>query len=81
MQQFLPVRKAFLLAALVFVFDFVLGTAVALQLNLSDPAIGGTARDNWFTAGTPPSQRLWSHLLCLCAPGARSKAGGEHRNG
>lgn len=55
MQQFLPVRKAFLLAALVFVFDFVLGTAVALQLNLSDPALGGPARDNWFTAGTPLS--------------------------
>jgi len=55
MQQFLPVRKAFLLAALVFVFDFVLGTAVALQQNLSDPAIGGTARDSWFTAGTPLS--------------------------
>jgi hypothetical protein len=55
MQHFLQVRKAFLIAALVFVFDFVLGTAVALQLNLSDPAIGGSARDNWFTAGTPLS--------------------------
>jgi hypothetical protein len=55
MQQFLLVRKAFLVAALVFVFDFVLGTAIALQLNLSDPAIGGAARDHWFTAGTPLS--------------------------
>ena len=41
MQQFLPVRKAFLIAALVFVLNYVLGTAVVLQLNLSDPNIGG----------------------------------------
>ncbi len=29
---------------------------------------------------SPPSQRLWGHRLCLYAPGARSKAGGEPRN-
>jgi hypothetical protein len=28
----------------------------------------------------PPAQRLRGHRLCLCAPGARSKAGGEPRN-
>jgi len=53
MQQFLPVRKAFLIAALVFVLNYVFGTSVALQLNLSDPVIGGTSRDHWLTAGTP----------------------------
>jgi hypothetical protein len=28
----------------------------------------------------PPSQWVWGHRLCPCAPGARSKAGGEPRN-
>jgi hypothetical protein len=56
MQQFLPVRRVFLIAALAFVLDAVLATAVAIQLNLSDPGIGpGTARDTWFLTGTPIS--------------------------
>lgn len=55
MRPFLPVRKAFLIAALIFVLANVFGTAVAIQINLSDPAIGGSARDHWFTAGTPLS--------------------------
>lgn len=55
MRQLLQVRKAFLFAALIFILDFVFGTVVAIQLNLSDPAIGGAARDHWFTAGTPLS--------------------------
>jgi hypothetical protein len=53
MQQFLPVRKAFLIAAFIFVLNYVFGTLVALQLNLSDPVIGGTSRDHWLTTGTP----------------------------
>jgi hypothetical protein len=54
MSQFLLMRKAFLLTTLVFVLDFVFGTAVALALSLSDPAIG-SARNNWFANGTPLS--------------------------
>jgi hypothetical protein len=53
MRQLLPLRKAFLIAALVFVLNYVFGTLVALQLNLSDPVIGGTSRDHWLTTGTP----------------------------
>jgi hypothetical protein len=52
-QQLLSSRKAFLISALVYVLNFVLGTAIALQLNLSDPGIGGTSREHWFTSGTP----------------------------
>jgi hypothetical protein len=51
MRPFLPVRKAFLLTALIFLLDSVLGTVIALALNLSDPAIG-SARESWFTTGT-----------------------------
>jgi hypothetical protein len=32
-------------------------------------------------ASPPPSRRVWSLRLSLCAPGVRSKAGAEHRNG
>lgn len=53
MQPFSPVRKAFLIAALIFVIDNIAGTVIAIQMNLSDPAIGGAARDHWLTAGTP----------------------------
>jgi len=53
MRPLLPLRKAFLIAALVFVLNYVFGTLVALQLNLSDPGIGGTSRDHWLTTGTP----------------------------
>ncbi len=63
MRQFLPVRKAFMIAALVFVLNYVLGTAIALQLNISDPGIGGSARDNWFTAGTPLGAPGWFMIL------------------
>jgi len=53
MRSFLPVRRVFLIAALVFVLDAVFATVVALQLNLSDPAIGpGIAKDTWFLTGT-----------------------------
>ena len=31
-------------------------------------------------ASPPPTRRLWNQRLCLCAPGARSKAGGEPRS-
>jgi hypothetical protein len=47
--------KAFLIAALVFVLVNAFGTVVAIQMNLSDSAIGGIARDHWLTAGTPLS--------------------------
>lgn len=63
MQQFLSVRKAFLIAALVFVFNSVLGTVVALQLNLSDPGIGGTSREHWLTTGTPLAAPLGFMIL------------------
>src|SRR6266571_2643998 len=59
MQQFLPIRKAFLIAALVFVLNYVLGTAVVLQLNLSDPGIGGSARDSWLASGTQLGAPAW----------------------
>lgn len=52
MQSFGIERKLFLIAALVFVLEFELGIVVAYQLNLSDPAIGGSVRDHWMTAGT-----------------------------
>jgi uncharacterized membrane protein (DUF4010 family) len=55
MRQLLQVRRAFLFAAFIFILDFVFGTVVSIQLNLSDPAIGGAARDHWLTAGTPLS--------------------------
>ncbi len=63
MNQFLPVRKAFLIAALVFVLNYVLGTAVVLQLNLSDPNIGGSARDSWLTSGTQLGAPAWFMVL------------------
>ena len=63
MQQFLPVRKAFLIAALVFVLNYVLGTAVVLQLNLSDPGIGGSARDSWLASGTQLGAPAWFMVL------------------
>ncbi len=53
MQLFLPAWKAFLLAALVYVFNAVFSVAVALMLNLADPDIPGTARETWFSNGTP----------------------------
>jgi hypothetical protein len=53
MPQFSPMRKAFLFAALIFVLDNIGATVIAMQMNLSDLAIGGAARDHWFTAGTP----------------------------
>jgi len=53
MRPFFLVRRVFLIAALAFILDAVFATALALQLNLSDPAIGpGTARDTWFLTGT-----------------------------
>jgi hypothetical protein len=55
MQPFSPVRKAFLIATLLFVLDNIGGTVIAIQMNLSDPAIAGAARDHWLTAGTPLS--------------------------
>jgi hypothetical protein len=63
MQQFLPVRKAFLIAALIFVLNYVLGTAVVLQLNLSDPGIGGSARDSWLASGTQLGGPAWFMVL------------------
>jgi hypothetical protein len=63
MQQFLTVRKAFLIAAFVFVLNYVLGTAVVLQLNLSDPNIGGSARDSWLTTGTQLGAPAWFMVL------------------
>ena len=53
MNNYSNICKAFLIAALVYVLDNVLGFVVALIMNLSDPLIGGTSRDNWFGAGTP----------------------------
>ena len=61
----LPVRKAFLIAALVFVLNYVLGTAVVLQLNLSDPGIGGSARDTWLASGTQLGAPAW-FMVSLC---------------
>ncbi len=52
MRPFLPVRKAFLLAALVYVLNAAFSLAVALLLNLTDPEIPGTARETWFSNGT-----------------------------
>jgi len=52
MQPLLPVRKAFLLAALVYVLNAMFSLVVALVLNLTDPAISGTARETWFPNGT-----------------------------
>ena len=63
MNQLLPVRKAFLIAALVFVLNYVLGTVVVLQLNLSDPNIGGPARDSWLTSGTQLGAPAWFMVL------------------
>lgn len=55
MQHFLPVRKAFLIVTLVYVCNFVLGTLVAVALNLSvDPTLG-SVRNTWFASGTPLS--------------------------
>jgi len=53
MHSFTAERKLFLIAALVFLFEFVLGTIVALQLNLSDPGVGGSVREHWMLNGTP----------------------------
>ncbi|HLV97484.1 MAG TPA: hypothetical protein VKT82_02300 [Ktedonobacterales bacterium] len=53
MQSFSISRKLFLIAALVFILQFELGTVVAYQLNLADPGIGGSVRNHWMTAGTP----------------------------
>ena len=55
MNSFATERKLFLIAALLFVLEFELGTVVAYQLDLSDPLIGGSSRDHWMTAGTPLS--------------------------
>ena len=63
MQQFLPMRKAFLIAAFVFVLNYVLGTVVVLQLNLSDPNIGGPARDSWLVSGTQLGAPAWFMVL------------------
>ena len=63
MRQFLPMRKAFLIVALVFVLNYVFGTAVVLQKNLSDPGIGGAARDKWFSVGTPLGAPGWFMIL------------------
>ncbi len=52
MRPSLSVRKAFLLAALVYVLNAVFSLAVALLLNLTDPEIPGTARETWFSNGT-----------------------------
>jgi hypothetical protein len=55
MQHFLVVRKAFLIATLVYACNFVLGTVVAVALNLSaDPTLG-SASNTWFASGTPLS--------------------------
>jgi hypothetical protein len=32
-------------------------------------------------ASPAPSRRMWDRELFPCAPGTRSKVGGEHRNG
>jgi hypothetical protein len=63
MQQFLPLLKAFLIAAFVFVPNYVLGTAVVLQLNLSDPNIGGPARNSWSVSGTQLGAPAWFMVL------------------
>jgi hypothetical protein len=42
-----------LIAGLAFVLNAILGIAVSLQLNLSDPLLGGSSRDHWLTSGTP----------------------------
>lgn len=52
MRPFLSVRKAFLLAALVYILNALFSLIVALVLNLTDPAIVGTARETWFANGT-----------------------------
>jgi len=63
MRQFLPIRKAFLIAAFVFVLNYVLGTAVVLLLNLSDPNIGGPARNSWFVTGTQLGAPAWFMVI------------------
>ena len=63
MRQFLPIRKAFLIAAFVFVLNYVLGTAVVLQLNLSDPNIGGPARNSWLVTGTQLGAPAWFMVI------------------
>jgi len=63
MQQFLPLRKAFLLAAFVFVLNYILGTAVVLALNLADPNIGGPARDSWLASGTQLGAPAWFMVI------------------
>ena len=63
MQQFLPIRKAFLIAAFIFVLNYVLGTVVVLQLDLSDPNIGDPARDSWLLSGTQLGAPAWFMLL------------------
>jgi hypothetical protein len=84
MHSFTAGRKLFLIAALVFLFEFVLGTIVALQLNLSDASVGSSVREHWMTNGTPitaplvfmvpmPSSWCWpfargGQLRCSCSP-------------
>jgi len=59
MRQFFPIRKAFLITAFVFVLNYMLGTAVVLWLNLSDPNIGGQARNSWLVSGTQLGAPAW----------------------
>jgi hypothetical protein len=75
MQQFLPIRKAFLIAAFIFVLNYMLGTATVLQLNLSDPNIGGPARDSWLVSGTQLGAPAWFMVLyvILLALAARQR--------
>jgi hypothetical protein len=61
--SFTTERKLLLLAAVGFLCEFVLGTLVALQLNLSDPGIGGSARDHWLTNSTPVTVPLVFMIL------------------
>lgn len=58
MHSFATERKLFLIAALAFLFEFVLGSIVALRLNLSDPGVGGSVRDHWMTNATPITDPL-----------------------
>jgi hypothetical protein len=46
-------QQAFVIAGLAFVLNAIFGTLVSLQLNLSDPLIGGSSREHWLTTGTP----------------------------
>jgi hypothetical protein len=60
MEQFTSLRKAFVIAGVVFVANWALGTAVALAINLYDPSpdVAAHARDSWVSPGTAISAPL-----------------------